>query len=164
MGSAAAMGAMRAEARRRVPRAQRRAGSGFASVAKRGLHDCHFGLHGKDERTFWGKGEYQLDHFFVEESGKASVRKCEVVTTANTKRLSDHSPLVLSARSCEGTIGPIQVCGRLNRPQRTYASLPQRITVRPRASRATRSHAREACARGRLWCQKDVSAGVCSKS
>jgi endonuclease/exonuclease/phosphatase family metal-dependent hydrolase len=67
----------------------------FASVAKRGLHDCHFGLHGKDERTFWGKGEYQLDHFFVEENGKASVRKCEVVTTTDTRRLSDHSPLVL---------------------------------------------------------------------
>jgi endonuclease/exonuclease/phosphatase family metal-dependent hydrolase len=67
----------------------------FASVAERGLHDCHFGLHGQDERTFWGKGEYQLDHFFVEESGKASVRKCEVITTAETQRLSDHSPLVL---------------------------------------------------------------------
>jgi endonuclease/exonuclease/phosphatase family metal-dependent hydrolase len=53
----------------------------FASVAKRGLHDCHFGIYGQDERTFWGKGEYQLDHFFVEESGKALVRKCEVVTT-----------------------------------------------------------------------------------
>jgi endonuclease/exonuclease/phosphatase family metal-dependent hydrolase len=67
----------------------------FASVAKRGLHDCHFGLHGQDERTFWGKGEYQLDHFFVEESAKASVRKCDVITTAETRRLSDHSPLVL---------------------------------------------------------------------
>jgi endonuclease/exonuclease/phosphatase family metal-dependent hydrolase len=37
----------------------------------------------------------QLDHFFVEESGKASVRKCDVITTAETRQLSDHSPLVL---------------------------------------------------------------------
>ena len=70
-------------------------GKFFASVAKRGLHDCHFGLHGQDERTFWGKGEYQLDHFFVEESGKAWVRKCDVITTAETRRLSDHSPIAL---------------------------------------------------------------------
>jgi exonuclease III len=70
-------------------------GKFFASVAERGLHDCHFGLHGKEERTFWGKGEYQLDHFFVEERAATSVRKCEVITTADTQRLSDHSPLVL---------------------------------------------------------------------
>jgi endonuclease/exonuclease/phosphatase family metal-dependent hydrolase len=67
----------------------------FASVAERGLHDCYFGVHGTEQRTFWGKGKYQLDHFFVEENGKASARKCEVVTTAETRRLSDHSPLVL---------------------------------------------------------------------
>jgi endonuclease/exonuclease/phosphatase family metal-dependent hydrolase len=35
------------------------------------------------------------DHFFVEASAKASVRKCEVHTTAETRRWSDHSPLVL---------------------------------------------------------------------
>jgi endonuclease/exonuclease/phosphatase family metal-dependent hydrolase len=67
----------------------------FASVAKRGLHDCYFGLHGEEQRTFWGKGEYQLDHFFVEESGKALVRKCEVITTPEAQRLSDHSPVLL---------------------------------------------------------------------
>jgi endonuclease/exonuclease/phosphatase family metal-dependent hydrolase len=67
----------------------------FASVVERGLHDCHFGLCGKEERTFWGKGEYQLDHFFVDDPTAALVRKCEVVTTAETQQLSDHSPLVL---------------------------------------------------------------------
>jgi hypothetical protein len=28
----------------------------FASVVERRFHDCHFGLHGKEERTFWGEG------------------------------------------------------------------------------------------------------------
>ncbi len=61
----------------------------------RELHDCHFGLHAKEERTFWGQGEYQLDHFFVESSRARSVRACEVLTTAETQRLSDHSPVLL---------------------------------------------------------------------
>ncbi len=70
-------------------------GKFFSSVVERGFHDCHFGLHGKEERTFWGKGEYQLDHFFVDDQTAALVRKSEVVTTAETQQLSDHSPLVL---------------------------------------------------------------------
>jgi|HubBroStandDraft_2_1064218.scaffolds.fasta_scaffold63019_1 endonuclease/exonuclease/phosphatase family metal-dependent hydrolase len=70
-------------------------GQFFASVAKRGLYDCHHGLHGEEQRTFWGKGEYQLDHFFVEEGGSASVRRCEVITTEETQKLSDHSPVLL---------------------------------------------------------------------
>lgn len=70
----------------------------FAELAERGFHDCHFGLHAREERSFWGhqaKEAYQLDHFFVAHEDAAKVQSCAVVTTDETQRLSDHSPLVL---------------------------------------------------------------------
>lgn len=70
----------------------------FTELAERGFHDCHFGLHGREVQTFWGhqaKQAYQLDHFFIEGEGEARVRSCAVVTTDETKRLSDHSPVIL---------------------------------------------------------------------
>lgn len=70
----------------------------FDELGQRGFHDCHYGVHGREERTFWGhqaKEAYQLDHFFIESTGKARVRSCVVITTDDTKRLSDHSPVLL---------------------------------------------------------------------
>lgn len=70
----------------------------FDAIARRGFHECHFGLHRAESQTFWGhraKGAYQLDHFFVDEPAAGKIARCEVVTTEDTRRLSDHSPVLL---------------------------------------------------------------------
>ncbi|MBX3207770.1 MAG: endonuclease/exonuclease/phosphatase family protein [Labilithrix sp.] len=70
----------------------------FDELAALGAHDCHFGRHEREDRSFWGhqaKEAYQLDHLFVERSGASRVRSCDVVTTDDTRRLSDHSPVLL---------------------------------------------------------------------
>jgi endonuclease/exonuclease/phosphatase family metal-dependent hydrolase len=70
----------------------------FGSVAERGFHDCHFGLHAKEVQTFWGrqaKESYQLDHVFVAQSWASRVRACNVVDNATVRQVSDHAPVVL---------------------------------------------------------------------
>lgn len=70
----------------------------FERMAAEGFHDCHFGLHAREVQSFWGhqaKEAYQLDHFFVDRTSAARVRSCEVVTTEETRSMSDHSPVVI---------------------------------------------------------------------
>lgn len=70
----------------------------FEAMAAKGFHDCHFGLHRREERSFWGhqaKEAYQLDHFFVGRASAAGVRRCDVLTSDATKLMSDHSPVIL---------------------------------------------------------------------
>jgi len=73
-------------------------GAFFDALHDRGFHDCHYALHGKEIQSYWGhsaKKAYQLDHLFVDTASALSVRSCDVVTTSDTLRLSDHSPIVL---------------------------------------------------------------------
>ena len=60
-------------------------------------HDCHFALHGQEIQSYWGRAveAYQVDHLFVDDGTGPAVRACDVLTTDETRRLSDHSPLVL---------------------------------------------------------------------
>lgn len=70
----------------------------FRELAARGLHDCHFGLHGYEVKSFWGPQAlepYQLDHFFVRDSDASLVRSCHILDNPDTRRLSDHGPIVL---------------------------------------------------------------------
>jgi endonuclease/exonuclease/phosphatase family metal-dependent hydrolase len=62
-----------------------------------GGHDCHFALHGREVQSYWGRAieAYQLDHLFVDAGTAPSVRACDVLTTEATRRLSDHSPVIL---------------------------------------------------------------------
>jgi endonuclease/exonuclease/phosphatase family metal-dependent hydrolase len=70
----------------------------FDALKERGFHDCYFGLHGKETQSFWGhnaKEPYQLDHFFIPKSEAASVRDCRIIDNLDTRRLSDHGPILL---------------------------------------------------------------------
>lgn len=70
----------------------------FDALGEIGAHDCHFGLHEREDQSFWGhqaKEAYQLDHLFVDRKAAPRVVSCAVLTTDDTRRLSDHSPLVL---------------------------------------------------------------------
>jgi endonuclease/exonuclease/phosphatase family metal-dependent hydrolase len=70
----------------------------FADVTKRGFHDCLFALHGAESQSFWGpaaKHAYQLDHVFVDARSGKSVKTARVIDTPETRRLSDHGPVVI---------------------------------------------------------------------
>jgi endonuclease/exonuclease/phosphatase family metal-dependent hydrolase len=66
-------------------------------LAPVGAHDCHFALHRRETQSYWGRAieAYQVDHLFVDGAAAPSIRASDVVTTDDTRRLSDHSPLVL---------------------------------------------------------------------
>jgi endonuclease/exonuclease/phosphatase family metal-dependent hydrolase len=72
-------------------------GSLTAKLAAVGAHDCHFALHGREVQSYWGRAKeaYQVDHLFVDADTAPSVQRCDVLTTDDTRRLSDHSPLIL---------------------------------------------------------------------
>ena len=85
-------------------------GRHFDAVNKRSSHrrfldklatleanDCHFALNGREVQSYWGRAieAYQLDHLFVDAAAAPAVRACDVLTNDETRRLSDHSPLVL---------------------------------------------------------------------
>jgi len=69
----------------------------FAELAERGLHDCHWDLHGQEGRSFWGQHGLEAipgDYFFVDAAtGRASA--CYVVDNEEVRRLSDHGPVLL---------------------------------------------------------------------
>lgn len=69
----------------------------FRELEERGLHDCHFGLHGRQDQSFWrhdARAGAQLDHLFVDPETRKALTGSRVITNEATKRLSDHSPLV----------------------------------------------------------------------
>jgi endonuclease/exonuclease/phosphatase family metal-dependent hydrolase len=70
----------------------------FEAMTEKAFHDCHFGLHEREVQSFWGhqaKEAYQLDHFFADRGSAGRVRACDVITTDDTRRMSDHSPVLL---------------------------------------------------------------------
>lgn len=70
----------------------------FEAVANAGFHDAHWGIHGREVQSFWGKKTtqpYQDDHFFVSKSWASRVRSCNVVDNEIVRRVSDHGPVVL---------------------------------------------------------------------
>lgn len=69
----------------------------FDELASRGFHDAHFGLHGRETQSYWGRAieKYQLDHFFVPASSRKSVQSCEVLSECELGALSDHSPILM---------------------------------------------------------------------
>jgi endonuclease/exonuclease/phosphatase family metal-dependent hydrolase len=66
-------------------------------LATVGAHDCHFALHGREVQSYWGRAveAYQVDHLFVDAAAAPTVRACDVLTTEETRALSDHSPVRL---------------------------------------------------------------------
>ncbi len=70
----------------------------FAAMEAGGLHDVHFGIHGRETQSFWGhqtKEQYQDDHFFLSKTWIPRATSCEVVDNEFVRRLSDHGPVVL---------------------------------------------------------------------
>jgi len=83
-------------------------GAFFDGMERRGFSDCHWRIHGRENRTFWRQGDalpYQDDHLFVSETLAPRVRRCVVVDdewvasgnppTAVAQDLSDHGPVLL---------------------------------------------------------------------
>jgi endonuclease/exonuclease/phosphatase family metal-dependent hydrolase len=70
----------------------------FAAMQAAGLHEIHWGMHGREVQTYWGpqcKEAYQDDHFFISRSWASRARACRVIDNALVRRLSDHGPLEL---------------------------------------------------------------------
>jgi endonuclease/exonuclease/phosphatase family metal-dependent hydrolase len=69
----------------------------LAKMSAIGAHDCLFTLHGRETQSYWGRAReaYQVDHLFVDAGAASRVRACDVLTTDATRKLSDHSPVVL---------------------------------------------------------------------
>jgi len=68
----------------------------FAAMKTAGLHEVHWGIHGREVQSFWGpqtKEAYQDDHFFISNGWAARVRSCRVVDNEVVRRLSDHGPV-----------------------------------------------------------------------
>lgn len=70
----------------------------FNAMAEAGFHDAHWGFHGREVQSFWGKKAkepYQDDHFFIGETWASRVQSCSVVDNEIVRRVSDHGPVVL---------------------------------------------------------------------
>lgn len=70
----------------------------FEAMASCGLHDVHWGIHGREVQSFWGHQvrppSYQDDHFFVSQSWAPRVRGCRVINDDAIRHHSDHGPVV----------------------------------------------------------------------
>ena len=70
----------------------------FAAMEEAGLHDVHWGIHGREVQSFWGHQTtepYQDDHFFITKAWSTRIRSCNVVDNEVVRRVSDHGPVVL---------------------------------------------------------------------
>lgn len=70
----------------------------FDAMAEAGFHDAHWGIHGREVQSFWGKRAkepYQDDHFFISNAWASRVRSCDVIDNEVVRRVSDHGPVVL---------------------------------------------------------------------
>lgn len=70
----------------------------FAELARRGVEDCHWSLHGREVQTFFGRQtveRYQTDHLFADAASLRAVAECVVQDYAAVRGLSDHAPVVL---------------------------------------------------------------------
>lgn len=71
----------------------------FEYIERIGFYDCHFGLHGKEERTYWSKRTaepYQDDHIFVPADWKNRIVRCDVLPYDPIRGMSDHGPIELN--------------------------------------------------------------------
>jgi len=70
----------------------------FAAMEEAGLHDVHWGIHGREVQSFWGHQTtepYQDDHFFITKAWSAHIHSCNVVDNEVFRRVSDHGPVML---------------------------------------------------------------------
>jgi endonuclease/exonuclease/phosphatase family metal-dependent hydrolase len=68
----------------------------FAAMKTAGLHEVHWGVHGREVQSFWGrqmKEAYQDDHFFITNAWASRVRSCNVIDNEVVRRVSDHGPV-----------------------------------------------------------------------
>jgi endonuclease/exonuclease/phosphatase family metal-dependent hydrolase len=54
----------------------------------------HRRFHDKDERTFFGNGEHQLDYLYADSTLASRATNCWVVPREEVDQFSDHSPVV----------------------------------------------------------------------
>jgi exonuclease III len=66
----------------------------FDRIAKEGFVSVHRRFHTEDERTFFGKGEHQLDYLYADCGLASLATNCRVVSRHEVETFSDHSPLV----------------------------------------------------------------------
>lgn len=70
----------------------------FAAMETAGLHEVHWGIHGREIQSFWGrqtKEAYQDDHFFVTNAWAPRIVSCTVIDNDVVRRVSDHGPVVM---------------------------------------------------------------------
>lgn len=70
----------------------------FSAMETAGLHDIHWGIHGREVQSFWGKQTtepYQDDHYFITKDWAKRARSCNVIDNTFVRRVSDHGPVVL---------------------------------------------------------------------
>jgi exonuclease III len=70
----------------------------FDRVEESGLYDCHRLFHEADEQTYFRYNVHwaiQDDHLFVDGRLRGLVKSCDVLDNVETRRLSDHAPLVM---------------------------------------------------------------------
>lgn len=73
-------------------------GEFFDWVESNGFFNTHKKFHEEEQQTFWGGKDcnpYQDDHLFVSGGLIDKVKSCHVVNNEHTRKLSDHSPLVI---------------------------------------------------------------------